>query len=140
MKSFITTTTIVLIGFAGVMLFGAFLMVHSSDAESHANCLPTFMGTSECQSVNPLEYVRVHLGALEGLTNAIPAVGVLATFAIVVLSLFAGAAFPRAPLLAPQRYNFYLKDPGSRLVRRKFLKWFAIHEKRDPLLAFAAST
>lgn len=135
MKSFLTAITI--IGFAGVMLFGAFLMVHSA---THANCLPNLMGTSECQSVNPLEYVRVHLGALEGLTNAIPALGVLAAFAIAALSLLTGAFVPRAPLLAPQRYNFYLKNSESRLVHRKFLKWFAIHEKRDPSLVFAAST
>lgn len=135
MKSFLTIATIA--GFAAVMLFGAFLMVHSA---THSSCLPNLMGTSECQSVNPLEYVRVHLGALEGLTSAIPAFSMLAAFALAALLFYADKFLSREPLLAPQRYSFHTKDSERRFIHRKFLKWFAIHEKRDPSLAFAAST
>ncbi len=129
-------TVIALAGFAGVMLFGSFLMIHEA---SHASCLPTLMGTNECQSANPLEYVRVHIGALERLTNAIPAFSMLAAFAIIALLFYAGAFALRKPLLASQKYQLHRWDSEPRSAHRKFLKWFAIHEKRDPSLAFAAS-
>jgi hypothetical protein len=137
MKSLLTIISI--IGFAGVMLFGAFLMVHSGN---HTSCLPTLMGTSECSTnINPLEYVRVHLGALTELINAIPSAGVLAAFAILISLLYVAYLFGSdKPLLAPQKYFHFSYEQARSLVEEKLLKWTALHEKRDPSLTFAAST
>lgn len=139
MKSFFTI--IVLMGFAGVMLFGAFLMVHSGNAESHASCLPTLMGTSECKTnINPLEYVRMHLLALSELINTIPVSGALATFAVFIILLYAASIFDSSrPLLTPQEYYSSSRKNGWRVVQEKILEWTALHEKRDPSFAFAAS-
>ena len=140
MKSFFAIAG--LIGFAGAMLFGTFLMVHTGNAGSHTNCPPALMGTSECgTNTNPLEYVRVHLGAFTKLTNAIPAFGALAALAVLITLLSATGVFRSSgPLLAPQEHYIPSHDRTRHVAKEKSLKWTALHEKRDPSFAFAAST
>jgi len=139
MKSFFAITA--LIGFTGVMLFGVFLMVHSGNASGHTSCLPTLMGSKCRTNTNPLEYVRVHLGAFTELMNIIPAFGAMAAFAVLVILLYAASIFRSyRPLIAPREHYSFPGESGWQVVQEKFFKWMALHEKRDPSFAFAAST
>ncbi len=140
MRSFFAI--VALIGFVGVILFGSFLMIHSGNAKGHVGCLPTLMGTSECKTnISPLEYARVHLGVLMGLTNAIPTFSIMAAFIILIILLYASSIFGfHRLLLIPQERRSYPLKSRRNAVLEKFLEWVALHEKRDPSLAFAAST
>ncbi|MDO8469937.1 MAG: hypothetical protein Q7S84_02895 [bacterium] len=140
MKSFFAIVG--LIGFAGAMLFGTFLMVHAGNAGSHTNCPPALMGTSECNmNISPLEYVQMHLGALTGLTNAIPAFGALAALAaLIILRSATGVFRSSGPFLAPQERHAPPRDSIRHAGQEKSLKWTARHEKRDPSFVFAVST
>ncbi len=138
MKSFFTI--VALAGFVGVALFGAFLMIHASNV-SHTSCLPALMRSNECTSVNPVEYVRVHVGAITELVSGIPSFSVSAVFTILLVFLYAVfIAELDDPLLVLQEQTVFSREDGRSIVREKVLRWIALHEKRDPSLAIALST
>ncbi len=140
MKSFFAI--IVLIGFTVVILFGAFLMVHSGNASSHASCLPMLLWNDECKTnINPLEYVRVHLGALTDFMNGIPTFGAMVTLVVLTALLYtvSSSKFYKSFLVSRERY-FFTAESKRLVVQKKFLKWMARHEKRDPSFAFAVRT
>ncbi len=131
---------IVLMGFSGAILFGAFLMVHSGSAESHASCLPTLMRKGVCKTnINPLEYARVHLGALTELANIIPAFGATAALAALIILLYTARilGFCYGQLFALRERYFPSCENAWQVVQEKFFSWTALHEKRDPSFAFA---
>jgi len=132
-------TIALLIGLVGTMVFGAFLMLHGSDANDHGLCIPGIIDQSECDSaVGPLEYVRIHIGALSALTT-FPTTATtvfLSLVALGLLGLFRYLIQKRGhsslSVAAAHSGSFEIESSQS----QKLLKWFAIHEKRDPSLLF----
>ncbi|OGZ02577.1 MAG: hypothetical protein A2946_01270 [Candidatus Liptonbacteria bacterium RIFCSPLOWO2_01_FULL_53_13] len=118
---------------AGVMIFGAFLMLHSGGIDGHGICLPGLIDLRDCApGISPFEYVGMHMGALNGLI----APPVPATALLLFAAIFMMLAFRAADLADTRNSEFTLLRPARAYdaprVRQKLLRWFAIREKRDP--------
>ena len=128
-----------LAGVVGTMVFGAFLMLHDDNATNHGLCIPGVVDRGECNyAMSPLEYIRIHIGALNGLA-ALPTTAAMVFLFLVSLELLGlFRHFIKAPrgvsLSATTALPALFEIDSSQ--SKKLLKWFAIHEKRDPSLSF----
>ncbi len=125
---------IAIIIFAGVMIFGAFLMVN------HDRCPLTLMGNDCKTNINPLNYALAHIGALIELTNIIPIFSALAALAALALLLCAAGFFNSyKSRSASFKNNYFYRETGLGKIKEKLFRWTALHEKRDCLSSLAAS-
>lgn len=128
-------------GLAGVVLFGALLMIHPSGMGDHTNCLPGLLGTSECKTnIGPLEYVRVHLGVLMGIITTIPTSVVWIALLGLMIFLYVTGIFSSQEASSLQKWHFSVGELEAPRIQGKLLEWASLHEKRDPSSVFAAST
>ncbi|MEK7465719.1 MAG: hypothetical protein AAB631_03005 [Patescibacteria group bacterium] len=139
-KSFLVFAA--LVGLVGVLLFGVRLIAHPNTMGSHANCLPTLTGTSECKTnTNPFEYVRIHLGVFTAMITAIPSSVALAMFSALIVFLCAVTISKSYnSLSASQRQYSLAEENAPRGVLGRLLRWTSLHEKRGLPFVFTTST
>lgn len=135
MKSFITI--LLVISISGTMIFGAFLMLHGG-IDGHNICPLGLIDLRDCApGVNPIEYVSMHLGALNWfVAPTVPTISLL-LFAIVLI-VFAS----RTVDFGYESKDILFAVSPARIsipprIQQKLLRWFAMHEKRDPLKYFS---
>lgn len=118
---------------AGVMIFGAFLMLHNGGMDGHGICLPGLIDLRDCApGISPPAYVGMHMGALNGLIAPPTPATILLLFAVIFIAL----AFRAADLAYTHDSGFTLlrlaRVYGTPRIRQKLLRWSAIREKRGP--------
>ncbi len=132
MKPFFAAIGIIV--FAGILLFGAFIMMN------HDRCPLTLMGDGCKTGVDPLEYALAHIGALTELTNIIAASGAIAALVAFITLIYIVSSFDFKKIISVRRKKYYFyRESEKQTIGEKLTKWMAIHEKRDCSSALAAS-
>lgn len=118
---------IVLVSFVTVSLFGLFAM-----ATMHGNCIAETVNGGLCPLANPLAGIVFHLDAFKVFSNAVFSSSIALLLVLLVLAFhflylrnehsYQGARF------ASVRFTETKHIP----LRKRFLSWISLHEKRDP--------
>ncbi len=116
-------------------IFGFSMM--SKSGHTMAGCFGGTPGVL-CSTLAPIEHFAAHIRTFQSISTAV--VGIFSLVIATLALLFA------VPLLKHKEKD---KAPGERIVpgsqidtgilRRSCMRWLALHEKRDPSFAFAAS-
>ncbi len=131
--------TIVILTAVLALVAGSFVMINMG-AGNHANCLAAIPGSPQCiGGMDPFQFAITHINALLGASLGIVGSLILGLFAS--LMLLAWLAAPDLANLASAAVNYArIFSDGNIGSIRKQRRWISLHEKRDPSLAFAAST
>lgn len=117
---------------------GGFVMANMRMG-NHANCLAAIPGSAPCApGMDPLQFAITHMNALLGALLGIA--GSLASAFFSVLVLFAWLSIPGAPkdsLINAISSRVYFEKTADSITKQRY--WMSLHERRDPLLSFAAS-
>ncbi len=134
-------TTILLIGFIGIALFGFIGMPHQMSGHSGSGCLASFVvGKSLCpDGANSFSYAFYHIQAYQFFSNALTSsvATILAIIASAFILIFALKNFYTRPVLKNQ--NFYLKKRIIEISNslhssfRNFIRWLSILENSPSL-------
>ncbi len=130
----IALVSILFVGAVLASLFGVFSMIHPDGSAGHNWCLASIGGGGDCPAGgNSFEYIRIHLGALSGLT-LFPFAPASAVFIIVSLlaAVLLASVPPAAALLPNFKFLFAANPWHTPKISEKIRIWLARHEKRDP--------
>jgi|SRR3989338_3545271 len=126
--------TILLLGMLGVGLASTWNMDHV--AMAHHGCVGLSAGAPSCMIlVDIVSCIQVHLGVLQGISQATPVnVSQLLTLFVVVVALWFSFKWKRGESDALSRLRLRLQrfDANPRILFNKIEQWLTLHEKRDP--------
>ena len=127
-------TTILLIGFIGIVVFGLITMNHRN-AYDHKSCIVAIAQGANCsEGTDSLSFVSFHLDAFKNFSTAVLGNNILSIFlAIVALISFVGFGISlRVNVQSPQ-LNFFSRR-GRFLesffppFQKELTRWLALHE------------
>ena len=125
-------TTMLLVGFLGVTVFGVFNM-HTGMQNHDSNCVAaTAQGVNCPKQGGLLEYLTFHLDAYKGFSLAAFGENTSGALSLVfVLLLFIGLAFSSSLHCRPTQFNvcrYRFKEFFSPPQKQELTRWLALHE------------
>lgn len=119
-----TAALILIIGFAGVSLFGFFLMNHG---DAHAGCIATVaQQIADCPEANALAYLKLHAETYSMLSLAVFAGLFFAALLFGAFGLFSDSREDGSR--KPQCAGFSFDPERKRIALSRALSWRALHE------------
>ena len=131
--------TIIIVTAILTLTAGNFAMADMASG-NHPNCLAAIPGSPTCLGgMDPFQFAVTHINALLSASLGIVSSFVLVLFGALLLLVW--LTLPSLSKLSASA-SYYLRIFTERNVRsiRKQRRWISLLEKRDPSLAFAAST
>lgn len=127
-------TTIVLVSFIGIAVFGVFGMSHGQAHDMGPNnCIAATAKGMDCpKEAEPIDFAVFHIDAYKGFSLATFGESAMSALLLAFASLlFIGLAFFSPHLFKPPQLAFYkhrFRDAFSPPQQQEITRWLALHE------------